>query len=290
MRMSYTTNDKLPGIRAQAVMMLRSGKSTREVSKYFGYAQSTIVKWNKKASEGVIERIETKSSAPKSSPGALPKKMVARVVETRLKTKRCAEVIHRILKDEGINISLSSVKRVLSRYNLTKKRGPWKKRRVYPKKPDILAPGDLVELDTIHFVDREKKRSYLYTAIDVYSRYGYALLSEKANAHQSIKFLKACKESMPFNIKNTQSDNGPEFGKYFKDHTERIGINHRYTHPRSPNENGHLERFNRTIQEEMLRFGKPILVSSNIKDYLKHYNHQRLHMGIDFKTPQEMLE
>jgi hypothetical protein len=37
MRMSYTKNENVPKVRAYAVRMVRSGKSTREVARYFGY-------------------------------------------------------------------------------------------------------------------------------------------------------------------------------------------------------------------------------------------------------------
>ena len=46
MSMAYTSNINIGKIRIQAIRMLRDGKSTREVSRYLGYAQSTIVKWN----------------------------------------------------------------------------------------------------------------------------------------------------------------------------------------------------------------------------------------------------
>jgi transposase len=45
MNMPYTTNEKAGKVRIVAIRMLRDGKSTREVSRYLGYAQSTIVKW-----------------------------------------------------------------------------------------------------------------------------------------------------------------------------------------------------------------------------------------------------
>jgi len=51
MTMAYTTNEKVGLVRVQAIRMLRAGKSTREVSRYFGYAQSTIVKWWKRKNE-----------------------------------------------------------------------------------------------------------------------------------------------------------------------------------------------------------------------------------------------
>ena len=286
--MVYTTNEKLPRIRAQAVRLLHDGWSTRKVARYLGYAQGTIVKWKKRASSSFPRIIETRSSRPKSSPHALDKEIVARIIKTRIETKRCAQVVHAILKREGTLTSLSSVKRTIERYGLLNKRSPWKKKRKYPPRPDIKNPGDLVEMDTIHFWEKDRM-IYVYTAIDVYSRYGFALLSEKANASQSILFFKKTRGYFPFKIKNIQTDNGPEFGKRFTDFLNRNNINHRHIHPRSPNENGHLERFNRTIQEETIREHLSLFISQDIQKFLELYNENRPHMGIEYKTPKEML-
>jgi transposase InsO family protein len=168
-------------------------------------------------------------------------------------------------------------------------RSPWKKTRRYPVRPGVEKQGDLVEMDTIHFVDKYGKRSYVYTAIDVYSRFGYAMLSEKANTHQTVRFLTKTQRYFPFQIQCIQTDNGPEFGLHFTRNVLRRTIQHRHNHPRSPNENGHLERFNRALQEEPRRHGWSIHTERDIVAYLKHYNHERLHMGINFKTPHEML-
>jgi transposase InsO family protein len=288
----YTTNDRLPKLRAEAVLMVRSGKSTREVARYFGYSQSAIVKWTKKAEKIKynLTRIDTLSSRPNNYPNSLDKEIVAKIIYTRKTTKRCSEVIWKILKKEGVNVSLSSVKRTLDRYGLINKRSPWKKKRTYPPKPHINKPGSLIELDTIHFVDKYNKRNYIYTAIDVFSRVGYAMNSTKSNTHQTIKFLKECIKYFPFNIEVIQTDNGPEFGKYFSDFVRRINKRHRHIHPRSPNENGHLERFNRTIQEEVPRNNLSLFREEHLRKYIDFYNKERLHMGIDFKTPFEVLK
>lgn len=145
---------------------------------------------------------------------------------------------------------------------------------------------DLVELDTIHFVDRENKRSYVYTALDVYSRYGYAMISKKANTYSSLKFFKKVKEYFSFKIKCIQTDNRPEFSKFF---TDNCHIKHRHNLPRSPNENGHLERFNRTLQEEIPKHNLCIFNKNDVLTFLIHYNTKRMHMGINFKTPKEMI-
>jgi transposase InsO family protein len=288
--MSYTKNENVPKVRAYAVRMVRSGKSTREVARYFGYGQSTIVKWCKRAPKGFVSRIETMSSAPKTSPRSLPEETVGRIIHARVKSKRCAEVVYEMLKAEGVKVSLSSVKRKLGRYGLLKKRSPWKKTRIYPPRPHAESPGMLVQMDTIHFVDKDGKRMYVYTALDVYSRYGFAILSTKANCHKSIHFLKRAIKYFPFHIQNIQTDNGPEFGLFFTDGVTRRGMTHRHIHPRSPNENGHLERFNRTIQEEIGRHGWCIFIPKDIKAFLDHYNTKRMHMGINFKTPAQLIQ
>jgi len=269
--------------------MVRAGKSTRVVARHFGYTQSAIVKWCARAPKGVVKHIPTKSSAPKTSPLSLPKETIGRIIHARIKSKRCAEVVYEMLKAEGVEVSLSSVKRKLSTYGLLKKRSPWKRARKYPSRPEATVAGILVQMDTIHFVDKHGKRIYVYTALDVYSRYGFATLSQKANCHRSISFLRKAIKYFPFHIKNIQTDNGPEFGLHFTDAVVRRGMTHRHIHPRSPNENGHLERFNRTIQEEITRHGWCIFIPKDIKSFLHHYNHERMHMGINFKTPAELI-
>jgi len=287
--MAYTTNERVPRLRALAVRMVRSGKSSREVARYFGYNQSTVVRWCKRAHRGLVGRIETRSAAPKTSPCSLSKEIVGRIIHAREKSKRCAEVVHEMLKVEGVEVSLSSVKRTLARYGLLCRRSPWKKRRVYPPRPEATTPGMLVQMDTIHFVDKEGTRIYVYTALDVYSRYGFACLSHRANAKRSIVFAKRAAKYFPFPIHTIQTDNGPEFGLHFTDYITRKQVGHRKIHPRSPNENGHLERFNRTIQEEIGRHGLCIFLPRDIRTYLKHYNTERMHMGIQFQTPAQVV-
>jgi transposase len=282
MTMAYTTNENIGKVRIQAIRMVQNGKSTREVARHFGYNQSTIVRWHKRKNEiWHQQQLPTRSSRPHTSPKRTSRNIEGIIVAKRKETKRCAEVVHQYLLKEDYSISLSTVKRVLNRYGLLKKRSPWKRTRRYPIRPDIAKQGDLVEFDTIHLVDKHGKRSYVYT------RYGYAMLSNKSNTHKTVKFLKEVQRYFDFNISCIQTDNGPEFGKYFTDH---CAIPHRHNPPRKPNHNAHLERFNRTIQEEMPINNLCLSLKSDVQEYLKHYNERRLHMGIEFKTPKEMLK
>jgi len=288
--MPYSKNPNLPKVRAQAVMMLRSGASVRQVARYFGFNPATISKWNKRVP--LNERctiIPTRSSRPKNHPHKLDLRTVQRIIDLRIETKgRCSEVIHQYLLNEGIKISLNSVKRTLRRNYLIKPRSPWKKYHLSGKRPDALKPGDLVEVDTIHLMADEKKRIYIYTLLDVYSRWAYAWASKKISSGSTVKFVKQAKRKTKFNFTCLQSDHGPEFSKYF---TTMIKTTHRHSRVRKPNDNAHLERFNRTIQNEFLKYLPKDVneINKQLPKYLKYYNNQRLHLGLGLKTPTQIL-
>jgi transposase InsO family protein len=288
MKLTYSTNPHLPELRAKAVDMVRSGKSIRETARYFGFNPSTVSRWNRKAPLGGVWEIPTQSSRPKSHPKELSKETVDRIVALRLKLKgRCAEVIAKHLEKEGINVSLSSVKRTLDRRSLTKKKSPWKKLHFQTPRPTPVKPGDLVQIDTVHVMQTLKKRIYIYTMLDVYSRWSFAWASEKLSAQNSIMFVTKAASKAPFKFQCIQSDHGSEFSKLF---TKRIKTVHRHSRIRTPNDNAHVERFNRTIQDEYLNH-LPVdvpKINKGLPRYLRYYNKERLHLGINFKTPLEM--
>lgn len=286
--MAYTTNPKAPRLRAKAVDMVRSGKSVSEVARYFGYTKSAVSKWCKKAPTNGTWAIPTESSRPHHHPRELKPEIVKAIIETKLKYKRCSEVIHGHLLNQGIKVGINSVKRKLDYAGLIKKRSPWKRLHLSVERPKALKPGDLVQVDTIHLMETKTRRIYVYTLIDVYSRWTYAWASERINTRLSIKFLKQARAIAPFEFRCIQSDNGSEFSQHF---TERIKILHRHSRVRRPNDNAHLERFNRTLQEECLR-NMPVsvkLFKRALPSYLNYYNTERLHLGLNLKTPAAII-
>ena len=186
-------------------------------------------------------------------------------------------------------VSLNSVRRKLDEAGLVKKRSPWKRLHLPVERPLALAPGDLVLVDTIHLMVGLKKRIYIYTLIDVYSRWCFAWATDRISARQSAKFLKMAQEINSFKFNCIQSDHGSEFSQHF---SERIKILHRHSRVRKPNDNAYLERFNRTLQEECLNhFQTNVKIfNQQMPLFLNYYNDERLHMGIDFQTPNQMLK
>jgi transposase InsO family protein len=260
----------------------------RAASRYYGIPPGTISKWMKKARKIGYHPIPTKSSRPKHHPNELKDEVVKKIVEIRIETKRTYEVVHKYLESEGIKTSPSSVLRTLDRKGLLKKRSPWKRFHPHVDRPTIEKPGSLVQLDTIHLMTGLKTRIYVMTLIDVYSRNAYAKCYERLNSKMGVDFLNEAEKNSVFDFDMVQTDHGPEFGKWFVD---RVKKKHRYSRIGKPNDNAHIERFNRTLQEECLDVlpRNVEVINYALKKYLKYYNEQRLHMGINFKTPVQLL-
>jgi transposase InsO family protein len=233
--------------------------------------------------------IPTKSSRPHSHPRATDESIVKKIVDKRIEVRRSAEVVHEYLRREGTVVSLAIVKRTLERKNLLNKRSPWKRYHSPVDRPYSKKAGDLVEIDTIHTMQSKKVRMYTFVLIDVYSRWIYAKSYQKMNSKTTLRFVAEAQKASPFHFDMIQTDHGPEFGKWF---VSQVKKKHRYTRIGKPNDNSHVERVNRTIQEECLDrlIPKPRIFNKALKEYCKFYNTQRLHFGIQLKTPQEMLE
>ena len=286
--MTYTQNPNMPKVRRDAAQMVYKGYTPTEVGRRFGVGSSTICKWVKKAKKYGYHPIPTLSSRPKHHPNQLSDELVWRIFGQRIKSKRCAEVVHQELKNSGIEVSLSSVKRVLDRGGLTKKRSPWKRYHPHVDRPLPKNPGDLVQMDTIHLMVDSKKRIYVFVLIDVCSRWVYVKAYERMNSLQMLLFVREAQQSAPFHFSMLQSDHGPEFGNLF---VSRIKKDHRYTRIGKPNDNAHIERFNRTLQEECVDKVERNVSALNhaLKKYVYHYNNTRLHMGIAFSTPIQLI-
>ena len=231
------------------------------------------------------------------APHAIPEDVVQLVLEVRKTLNRCAEVVwHHLVSRQGVSISLSSVKRILRRHHVfdgaRKPRLKWDS----PKRPHVAAPGDLVQTDTIHHVDAATgRRRYIYTVIDLHSRMSYARAYPRILPGLAAKTVLEAREYFGFSFRMVQADNGPEFGRYFEQVLQKEGVAVRHSRLGRPNDNAYIERFNRTIQTECIgyywRRSVPLQrLQQSIDEYIRFYNNERVHLGIQLRTPIEMLQ
>ena len=316
--MSYSNNPLLPKARAAAIRLLVEQKLLLTVAaRRSGIHRTTLWRWKRKwldrnrnvqftndnrpsRKPGTQFRlaactwlVPTRSSRPHTSPTALPQGIVGRIVYWRERHNRCAVVIHAHCLADGLQVSLASVKRVLKRLRLLRPVSKWKRYRKPIPRPNAVYPGTLVQTDTVHMVNLvTKQRVYLYTLVDVYSRWAYSEYHEHLSQQVSYGFLQRAQTRAGFQFRCIQSDNGPEYGTWLKDALIAQGILLRHSRVRKPNDNAHIERFNRTIQEECLehRFPKPEIIHNQLQDYLAYYNEERLHLSLQCATPASMLQ
>lgn len=286
--MAYSKNPQLPKVRMQAVLLVRRGWSIRKAARHLGYHHTAVTRWVRRAPTDGRKVIPTSSSRPKHSPRAILRETVAAIIAKRRELRRCAEVVQASL---AVPVSLSTVKRTLRRYGMLCRRSKWARYRLNIPRPFAEKPGDLVQLDTVHVQKPDGRRVYVFTLLDVVSRWGYAEVRRRANTRAAIRFLRSAQERSPFPFRHLQTDHGPESGKFFHDWVRFHGALHRYSRVRKPNDNAHLERFNRTLQEECLNRSTRFLRSyqKELPEYLRYYNTERPHMGLRMKTPQEVV-
>ena len=320
--MSYCTGKYIENARGKAMkMLIMEKKPVSVVADRFGVNRSTVWRWHQKwlmqngdkelinhyrpsrkpgerfRWDNVKWNIPSLSAAPKN-PHTLSEELVQLVLDVRDQLKRCAEVVwYHVNKVLYISISLSSVRRILKR-NGKMKKPKFHRNRQYKgiPRPEVLAPGDLVEIDTIHlFNPISKQKRYIYTVIDLYTRMAYARAYKELKPLNSLNTVLEAEEYFGFKFKVVQSDNGLEFAKYFSDRLEKRGIRIRHTRLGRPNDNAHIERFNRTLQEECT--GNYYLESEPLKkmddkilSYIDFYNYHRIHLSISYRTPAEMLQ
>lgn len=277
----------MPKIRRDAARLFHRGWSARKIGRYLGYHHTAVMTWVKKSRIVGDHPIATNSSEPKRKPGKISEFLEKKIVEFRRKTGRCTEALKLILDREGVNIPRNTIHRVLERNYCLKKRSPYKRFHPHVDRPKALKSGVLVQLDTIHLMISEKKRIYVFTLIDIYSRWAYAKCYERMNAATSVRFLAEAQQQSVFKFDMLQTDHGPEFGSWL---VSMIKRKHRFTRIGKPNDNAHVERFNRTLQEECLdKIDRDVSkINRALKKYLSYYNNQRIHLGINL-YPNELV-
>ena len=299
--MSYINTKAQEKARYNAIKEVKSGRKIAQVARRYGCFRSTIYRWLKKYEMMLRDyeiscstrHLPTISSKPKTSPRSLNNELVEQIIAIRIETRRCAEIVWMEARSRGINVSLSSVRRIIKRAHLERAKSKWHRYRKFTKRPHADYPGALVEVDTVHFYHPiTKERKYATSVVDVYSRMAFVYFHDTMQQYHSIKAVLLARSKFGFKFDTVQTDNGSEFGKKFQDEIMRRDMKWRHIRVRRPNDNAHVERFNRTLREECLGNYIPSRetleeTQERTEQYLDFYNNKRLHLGIQFMTPRQ---
>lgn len=200
--------------------------------------------------------------------------------------------IEQILKKRGFAISHRQIEKVLVRNGMVKPNPKKQKTRKWVRY-EVPMPNDLWHTDWTRCPYTEKQFTvYIDDKTRLITSYG---LFRRASSENSITLLREGISGYG-KPKAVMTDHGSQ---YYTNHpgaknqeTNKFGytlklmsIKHVLARVNRPQTNGKVERFFKTYKEEYASS-----VFSNLKDYIKYYNEERIHMSLHYRTPSEAWE
>lgn len=291
-------------IRILAFWQKHGDDATKEA---FKISRRTLFRWQAalQKAHGKLEGLNAFSTAPKNRRKRIvPSSLCECIIAFRKEHPRLGkDKLYALLKREGYRMSASTIGRILSdlkkqgrlsasiRYSLSGKTGRLIEHVVKRKKKLRRPQGyRVLEIDTVvRFIDGVKR--YILTGIDTEKRIAFAAAYTNHGSRSAADFLEKARMVLPDCPNALQTDNGSEFALYFSQAVSEQRLTHFHTYPRSPKMNAHVERFNRTLDEEFLRCNKSLLrddvpsFNEKLIDWLLWYNGERPHYALGQISP-----
>lgn len=197
------------------------------------------------------------------------------------------------------SISPTTIGKIIKRRGFTFEKRSKARRKIKPgilrtrRSPKVKQPGYL-EADTIE-LRLWGKKYYFICLIDIYTRYAYVELINRQNSIHTTQALIHFIQAYSYPVHTVQTDNGSEFFKDFDAYLKEVGIKHIFIYPNSPQLNGVVERFNRTIQEEFINRSDHLGVDNDrfklkLQNYLSWYNTKRPHSSLGYQSPMQFMQ
>lgn len=237
---------------------------------------------------------------------ASEEEVIQKITSTLLMPETCYgyRAMSVALQHQGFLINHKKVYRLMSKYVLLRdqKKRPArnyvKYRRVSPTRP-----LEVLEMDIkFQFVTEHKQYAFILTVIDCFTRkalywtvaYSIKQAQIKAVWEQIIvQYLQPeglLEKELTLELRN---DNETRFTakdvqEYFKDNH----INQVFTHPYTPQENGHIESFHAILGRslEFKEYGTLNDLNQQLEHFYHHYNNIRLHGSLSHLNPSAFIE
>ncbi len=265
-----------------------------------GIHKATVYRWIKRARTYrglLVSNIERKSTRPKTIHFALSPQQKDAAIRARKIRGATAEKIVRKL---SLPVHPSTLHRLFVKRGLVRKYG-------YHRRPLFQNTGhmNLKNTKTIGYLQMDVKyitpelsglpwTCFEYAVIDIFSRYKEAVILNHLDQDGSISALLEIIPKLPFKPVFLQTDNGLEFQERFRAHVRALGMKYHYIHKNTPNENALIERSFRTDEEEFFFWLERAPQNYDelrewFAKWLHEYNYERPHLGINLKTPYEVV-
>lgn len=280
----------------------RNNLCISKTASLLGIHRTTVWRWKKQSyvRPGVLSSrgLRRKSTKPKNIKFKLTSDEKIGVENLR---KEKGYTASKIKSKLDISASASTVHRFLIKKSLVREYGYHRR----PKFQDTLHMH-AKNTPTIGYLQMDVKyvtpelsglpwTCFEYAVIDIFSRYKEAVILNHLDQDGAILALLEIIPKLPFRPIFLQTDNGLEFQERFRVHVKALGIKYHYIHKSTPNENALIERSFRTDEEEFFfRLEKRPEHYDELRElfakFLYDYNNERPHLGIELKTPIQVIK
>lgn len=278
----------------------------------FNVSQRTLYRWQKalRQGKGKLDSLNARSTAPiKKRQRIVADNFKQAIISLRTVHPRLGkDKLLPLLNKQGFRLSASTLGRILNDLKKTKelpnftkisvsgRTGKLLEKKLKKRKKKLRRPKGhrVLEADTIvRYIDGAKR--YILTAVDTQTRMAFAACYTNHGSASAANFLQCASQALPDFPEAIQTDNGSEFALHFESACRNPNLIHYHTYPKSPKLNAHIERFNRTLNEEFFVQNK-YLARDNVKifnqklmDWLLWYNGERPHYALNQKSPFQYL-
>lgn len=291
-------------MRVKPYQIIRTFKALRNISttaKELGISRMSVYRWLQKARtmQGYSERNLTRTSTkPKHIHRLLSFEEQSAIIKLREETGFAAV---KVKGELNLSASVNTIHRFLKKKELLNKYGnhrrPHYQPTIHMHLKNTTAIGKL-QMDVKYMTPELTGLPYTcfeYAVIDIYSRYKEAVILNHLDQDGAILALIEIRKRLPFVPDFIQTDNGLEFQGRFHEYCEKTGLTHHLIHKSTPNENAVIERSFRTDEEEFFFRMKQAPKDYDelrrmFSEFLEYYNYKRIHLGINLKTPFEVIQ
>lgn len=278
-----------PVLRAKLMAQHEAGIPLSVLSDRHGIARPVLSRWWARYQVDDLAGLQPRSRRPHRSPTRHSPAVRLAIAEARefgWGAQRIADelglghgTVQRELERTGRNRAPRAPRRPVQRYEKSR-------------------PGELLHLDLKYLPVLENRAEFEYAAIDDFSREGAAVIARERSTIAATRFLEEVLAQLPYRVDAVMTDNDMMFTMRFAFHSNRLtrfeqalksaGIEHRLIRPRSPESNGKVERFIKTIDDECFRVMRPQSSRARVgalKLFLEYYNHARPHQSLGGESP-----
>lgn len=278
-----------PVLRAKLMAQHEAGIPLSVLSERHGIARPVLSRWWARYQVHDLAGLQPRSRRPHRSPTRSTRAVADAIDAVRdfgWGVARIADelgvghgTVQRALEHSGRNRLPRPARRPVRRYEKTR-------------------PGELLHLDLKYLPQLGQRPEFEYAAIDDFSREATAMIAGERSTVAATRFLEHVLAQLPYKVDAVMTDNDMMFTMRYAFYSDRLtrfeqalksaGIEHRLIRPRSPESNGKVERFIKTIDDECYRIVEPKTSRARIgalRLFLEYYNHSRPHQSLGGVSP-----